>query len=267
VRIAAAEFSQTGKDLFSKGNQKGNYKTENWTLLVQHPRFEQYISCSRFKELRHFFPEIWVDHSKKDSGMAIDEFNSLRRKFVRASKWKVANKSMCAWRPRTTALGGLLNISFVVRKPEPLGTEFKTVACPVTGVMTTMEIQRGKEGMKEKRHNRDVGATTGCTLGLLEDSIAEDEHTYAHGIRGDAWFGSVRTASELGIRGHEGVFQVKQYKALFPKDFISMALEYAPGGVSIVLDGVAPNGVPLIALGYRYRFVFLLEYVLNLFLT
>jgi hypothetical protein len=155
----------------------------------------------------------------------------------------------------------------VVRKPEPLGTEFKTVACPVTGVMTTMEIQRGKEGMKEKRHNRDVGATTGCTLHLLEDSIAEDEHTYAHVIRGDDWFGSVRTASELGIRGHEGVFQVKQYKALFPKDFISTALEDAPGGVSIVLDGVAPNGVPLIVLGYRYRFVFLFEYVLNLFLT
>ncbi len=55
------------------------------------------------------------------------------------------------------------------------------------------------------------------------------------------------------------MFQVKQYSALFPKDFISTALEDAPSGVSIVLDGVAPNGVPLIALGYRYRFVFLFE--------
>jgi hypothetical protein len=58
VQIAAAEFSQTGKDLFSKGDQKGDYETENWTLLVQHPRFEQYISYSRFKEFRRFFPEI-----------------------------------------------------------------------------------------------------------------------------------------------------------------------------------------------------------------
>jgi hypothetical protein len=47
------------------------------------------------------------------------------------------------------------------------------------------------------------------------------------------------------------VFQVKQYKALFTKEFISTALEDAPGGVSIVLDGV-----PLIAVGYRYGFVF-----------
>ncbi len=58
--------------------------------------------------------------------MAINKLNSLQRKFVRASKWKVVDESMSAWRPRTTALGGLLNISFVVQKPEDLGTDFKT---------------------------------------------------------------------------------------------------------------------------------------------
>jgi hypothetical protein len=46
----------------------------------------------------------------------------------------------------------LRNISFVVWKPEPLGTEFKTSACPITGVMTMMEIQRGKVGKKDKRY-------------------------------------------------------------------------------------------------------------------
>ncbi len=51
-------------------------------------------------------------------------------------------------------------------------------------MMTTMETQRGKEGMKEKKHNREFGATTGCTLHLLEDSIVEYEHAYAHSIHG-----------------------------------------------------------------------------------
>jgi hypothetical protein len=88
-------------------------------------------------------------------------------------------------------------------------------------------------------------------LHLLEDAIPEGEHQ-PHGIRDDAWFGSVRTASEVGFHGHEGVFQVKQYSALYPKDFITKALEDAPGGVSIVLEGTAPNGISLIALGYRY---------------
>jgi len=257
--IAAAEFSQNGKELFRKGDQKDDNEKENWSSLVPHPGFDSYMSYSRFKEFRRFLPEIWVDQSMKETdpwykfSTAIDEFNTIRRTLLRFSRWKVADESMSAWRPRTTALGGLPNISFVVRKPEPLGTEFKTSACPVTGVMTMMEIQRGKEGMKEKRYNRELGATTGCTLRLLEDSIPADEQDQAHGIRGDAWFGSVRTASEVGARGHEGVFQVKQYSALYPKDFISKALEDAPGGVSIVLDGMAPNGVPLIALGYRYR--------------
>jgi len=36
-------------------------------------------------------------------------------------KVKVVDASMCAYRPRTTATGGLPNISFIVRKPEPLG--------------------------------------------------------------------------------------------------------------------------------------------------
>ena len=141
---------------------------------------------------------------------------------------------MSAWRPRTTALNGLPIISLVVQKPEPLGTEFKTVVCPVKGVKTTMEIQRGKEGIQEKRYNRNVGVTTGCTNHLLENSITEDE-TYPHCISGKAWFGSVRTASEVEIRGHGGVFQVKQYSAILSKDFISAALDNAPGGVSLFL--------------------------------
>ena len=211
--IAAAEFSQNGKELFRKTDQKyldGDYK-ENWMSMVSHPGFDQFMSYSRFKEFRRFLPEIWVNEAVKDVdpwnkfSAAIDEFNNIWRTSIRCSRWKVVDESMSAWRPRTTALGGLPNISFVVRKPEPLGTEFKTSACPITGVMTMMEIQRGKEGIKDKRYNRELGATTGCTLRLLEDTIIEGEHQ-PHGIRGDAWFGSVRTASEVGSRGHEGVF-------------------------------------------------------------
>ena len=81
----------------------------------------------------------------------IIEFNNIWRTSISCPRWKVADESLSAWRPRTTALGRLRNISFVVWKPEPLGTEFKTSACPITGVMTMMEIQRGKEGMKDKK--------------------------------------------------------------------------------------------------------------------
>jgi hypothetical protein len=81
---------------------------------------------------------------------------------------------MCAWKPGRIALGELPNVSFIVRKLEPMctilnnikimaygnkfllhlsfliiiGTEFKTIAFPVSGVMHHVEVQCGKEGMK-----------------------------------------------------------------------------------------------------------------------
>jgi hypothetical protein len=73
-----------------------------------------------------------------------------------------------------------------------------------------------------------------------------------HGIRADAWFGSVRAANEIGIRGHQAVLQVKNNAALFPKAYIENALHDAPGGVHIVLEGITKDEVPLVALGYQY---------------
>ena len=129
--------------------------------------------------------------------------------------------------------------------------------------MRHMEIQRGKEGMKDKMFNNSLGATAGCTLRLLLESIPQEKQGFKHGIRGDAWFGSVRTASEVARRGHEGIFQVKQYHSFYPKAFIEEALKEAPGGVHIVLEGTTQCEVPLIAVGYRYSRKTILFFVLT----
>jgi hypothetical protein len=126
-----------------------------------------------------------------------------------------------------------------------------------------MEIQRGKEGMKTKQFNKEVGATTGCTLRLLLNTIPPQLATVKHGVHGDAWFGSVRTANKVGLQGYEGVFQVKQYHALSPKDFIEEALKEAPGGVHIALEGTTEDEVPLVALGYRYSRKTVLHFILT----
>jgi len=115
-----------------------------------------------------------------------------------------------------------------------------------------MEIQQGKEVMKNAQFNAAVGSTTGCTLRLLLNSITQDEQELKHCIQDDAWFGSVCTANEVGVHGHEGGFQVKQYASLFPKAFIEEALKDAPGGVYIVLEGTTRDEVKLVAIGYRY---------------
>jgi hypothetical protein len=57
---------------------------------------------------------------------------------------------------------------------------------------------------------------------------------------------------EICAHGGETVLQVKGNKGLYRKDFIEENLKDAPGGVSVVLTGIAPNGIQLIAIGYRY---------------
>jgi len=113
--------------------------------------------------------------------------------------------------------------------------------------MLNLEIQRGKDGMKEMMYNNRIGVTSGCTLRMMEDTVGKD--TPFNGIIGDAWFGSTRTVSEVAKAGFEGILQIKQYAALFPKKVIEETLEEAPGGVKIVLSGVPLNGEKLIALG------------------
>jgi hypothetical protein len=100
----------------------------------------------------------------------------------------------------------------------------------------------GQGKTKEKQYNREISATAGCIIRILESS---HDDGLPHGVKADAWFGSIRAAMSVATKGHEG-------KGLFPKEYIEKALEDAPGGVKIVLTSTAPNNIPLVALGYRY---------------
>jgi len=132
-----------------------------------------------------------------------------------------------------------------------LGTEFKTITCAILGVLLAMEIQRGKEGMKSKQFNSEIGATAGCTLRLAKAAHPVVEGEPEVRVDADAWFGSVRCAAALAKEGYKTVLQVKSNSGLFPKTFIEEALEDAPGGVKIVLKATY-HDIPLIAIGYRY---------------
>ena len=145
--IGASCFCQSGSILF--GGAQKDESTDAWDTILQKPRFDKHMKLYRFKEFRMFFPKIFEQPQIKDHDpwwafiAAVNDFNEIREKCITSSWIKGLDESMSAWRPRTSKNGGLPNISFIKRKPEPLGTEFKTVCCPVSGVMTRMEIQRG----------------------------------------------------------------------------------------------------------------------------
>ena len=65
---------------------------------------------------------------------------------------------MSAIRFGTTVKGGLPHLSFIFRKPEPLGTEFNNVTCYVTGALIVILIQSRKEGMKKSQYHMNLGA-------------------------------------------------------------------------------------------------------------
>ena len=69
---------------------------------------------------------------------------------------------------RTTEKGNLPHLSYIFRTPEPLGGEFKTVSCYVTGVLLLIEVYRGKEGMNHSKYQQGLGATAACTKIIME---------------------------------------------------------------------------------------------------
>ena len=75
---------------------------------------------------------------------------------------------MSAIRFRTTSKGNLPHLSDIVQKPEPLGTEFNTVACYVTRAFLFIEVQRGKGGTKDSSYQQELGATTACMKRMME---------------------------------------------------------------------------------------------------
>ena len=88
-------------------------------------------------------------------------------KNISVSSLKVGDESMSAIRFLTTAKGNLPHLSYILCKPEPLGAEFNTVACSVTGALILIEFQRGKEGMNHSKYQKDIGETAACTKRIM----------------------------------------------------------------------------------------------------
>ena len=157
---------------------------------------------------------------------------------------------MISCRPRTTATGGLPNVSFILRNPETLGTELKTACCAKTGFMTCKEIMRGAKGMKEMPPQNELGGTAAYTVSV--SMVSKQPFSDKDLIMGDAWFSSGKSASKMSSRNFSGIFEVKSDSELHPKAFIEEQLKNALGGVHIVLKGADPNVVTLIDAAYRY---------------
>jgi hypothetical protein len=116
----------------------------------------QYMSLKRFQEIKRVLPYIFADQNRKANddpwwqiASAFDQFNENRCLTLAGSNICPMDESMSAFRPRTTKTGNLPHLSFVLRKPENLGTEMKNSACGRTQIMRYLQLCRKKTDRSE----------------------------------------------------------------------------------------------------------------------
>ena len=186
--------------------------------------------------------------------MLIDGFNTACN-IIAPSFLKVGDKSMSAIRFRTTAKVNLPRLSYIFRKPEPLGTEFKTVSCYVTGSFLFIKIQRGKEGMKHSKYQQDIGSTATCTKRIIEATKGVCQKSIKGGTKDCFLFDSLLTSKkseEDAIEvGAKLVGMAKTNTKGFFKETIENITKDWPGGSYLVLRSkpMVTGDRPLIAVG------------------
>jgi len=180
----------------------------------------------------------------------------------------MADKSMSGWKPKTSALGGLPNISYEPRKPVPLGTMLRNVVECITGAFTYQDVVQAPEVQAQKEFlfsdpvtqvpelsnlsdESPITASAAETLRLVKGAQVEAGGWFG----GDAWFGSVMSAVEVMVRlGVYTTFVVKSNnKHFFPMEAIHAVLRTRhgtrPAGHWVVMKATIAN-VKVIAIAF-----------------
>jgi hypothetical protein len=228
------------------------------------PNMEPFMKKYRFEGIKSLMKEMWADRAVQNEdpwwpvAFLIDGFNNQRKAVVCASATKIIDESMSSFRPRTTASADCPHLSYILRKPEPLGVELKVVSCGMTGIMLHLEIQKGKGPMADTKYTSEYGASAACTLrgaagtkgsGRAQSVLERVTET----VYGDSWFSSVRTCTALSREldmNYLGI--VKTAHKNYPKAYLEDKMKRWPAGSVLVLKSKIDD-VDLLAVGYKYN--------------
>ena len=160
------------------------------------------------------------------------------------------------------------HLSFVARKPEPLGTEFKNIVDGLSGEMLWLEIQEGKYRMKNKQF-QNLGSTAACVLRGVKDTFdfkrlpsTNDDDDSPRLYFGDSWFGSVKAAVAVAKAGNHACFIIKTGYSKSPKKYLDDKMKDFPGGTWITLE-TEIDSVSIVCIGYKYNKRNVLTFILT----
>jgi hypothetical protein len=233
--------------IFGGGQFKAG--TDLWSTkrvgMMPAPDFGRQLSHDRFKRvLRYWARGIPAEREKlKQNPWAevdpwVKGFNAARKREINVGSCITPDEMMFAWKGKS-GFGGLPHLSFIKRKPEPLGTELKSTCEGTMGICVHIEIQKGKLAMSRKKYCNTYSATTACTVRLCDALSLSELHEVpplARCVFADSWFASVKTA--LALRKELGLHftgPVKTATANFPIEIMRHTLAKMTRGDHIVL--------------------------------
>ena len=111
---------------------------------------------------------------------------------------------------------GLTGKVKILRKPRPVGNEIKDMSDARSNIIIKIELNEGKEKMREKDHVLEYGATTAAVLRLTKDYRGSGRTVIA-----DSWFGSVKSASALMNAGLYSIMLVKTAHKNYPRELLN----------------------------------------------
>jgi hypothetical protein len=130
-----------------------------------YPDFGRFMSINEMHAFCSAAPYAWADEKywylpDRDTPWemflpCVYEFNDTRKLLVK-SLMVILDESMSGWRPKTSKLGGLPNISFEPRKPVPLGTMFRNGADCMSGVLVFQDVVQAPESQSKKNSSMNL---------------------------------------------------------------------------------------------------------------
>jgi hypothetical protein len=153
-----------------------------------HHDFSPYMKQARFEFIMKNFAlrKAPISNSEKSDAwfmvrQFVASFNGWRRKIVEPGSYVCVDESMVLWNGADeTSRSGMPHVTIILRKPEPIGCELKTLADGESRIMLAVELQEGKEAMREKEFMETGKVGTAQTLRCAKKLIFSAE--------GDAWW-------------------------------------------------------------------------------
>ena len=125
-------------------------------------RFNNIISYLRYTDANQptFRDRFW------EVRQLIQSWNNHMAQFFIAGWVSCLDESMSVWTNRWTCPGWM----FVPRKPHPMGNEYHSICCSISGIMYQVELVEGKDRPKEIRkvEFEEKGKTSGLLLRLCK---------------------------------------------------------------------------------------------------